>query len=71
MIGSKQKKCLNPSKTEIIIFKAKTKKITKHLSFRLSGQKTHIKNNFKYLSITMQDELRWKIHVNNLLKKLR
>ena len=30
---------LNPSKTDIIIFEAKTKIITKHLNFRLSGQK--------------------------------
>ena len=29
-----KKICRNPSKTEIIIFKAKTKKITKLLSFR-------------------------------------
>ena len=42
----------NPSKTEIIIFKVKTKNITKHLSLRLSGQKIHIKNNVKYLEIT-------------------
>ena len=48
---------LNPSKTEIIIFKAKTKKIAKHLNFRLSGQKIRIKNNVKYLGITMQDDL--------------
>ena len=65
------KLCLNPSKTEIIIFKAETKKITKHLNFRLSGQKIHIKNNFKYLGITIQDDLGWETHVNNLLKKLR
>ena len=56
---------------QIVTFKAKTKKITKHLSFRLSGQKIHIKNNVKYLGITIQDDLGRKIHVNNLLKKLR
>ena len=28
---------------QIVTFKAKTKKITKHLSFGLSGQKIHIK----------------------------
>ena len=38
---------LNPIKTEIIIFKVKTKKLQKHLNFRLSGQKIHIKNNVK------------------------
>ena len=64
------KLCLNTSKTEIIIFKAKTKKITKYLNFRLSGQKIHIKNNVKYLGITIQDDLGWETHINNLLKKL-
>ena len=63
--------CRNPSKTEIIIFKAKTKKNYKTSQFQISGQKTYMKNNVKYLSITIQDELPWKIHVNNLLKKLR
>ena len=66
-----KKICRNPSKTEIIIFKAKTKKSYKTSQFQISDQKTYIKNNVKYLSITIQDELRWKIHVNNLLKKLR
>ena len=66
-----KKICRNPSKTEIIIFKAKTKKNYKTSQFQISGQKTYIKNNVKYLSITIQDELPWKIHVNNLLKKLR
>ena len=64
------KLCLNPSKTEIIIFKAKTNKNKKNLDFRLSGQKIHIKNNVKYLGITIQDNLGWEIHINNLLKKL-
>ena len=59
-----KKICRNPSKTE-------TKKNYKTSQFQISGQKTYIKNNVKYLSITIQDELPWKIHVNNLLKKLR
>ena len=48
---------LNPSKIEVIIFKAKTKKITEHLKFRLSGQKIHIRNSVKYLGITIQDDV--------------
>ena len=31
----------------------------------------HIKNNVKYLGITIQDDLGWEIHVNNLPKGLR
>ena len=40
---------LNSSKTEIIIFKSKKKKITKNLNFRVSGQKINTKTHSKYL----------------------
>ena len=30
-----------------------------------------MKDNVKYLGITIQDDLGWEIHANNLLKKLR
>ena len=70
MTGSKQTNYVLIQVKDIIIFKAKTKKITNHLNFRLSGQKIHIKNNVKYLGITL-DDLGWETHINNLLKKLR
>ena len=70
MTGSKQTNYVLIQVKDIIIFKAKTKKITNHLNFRLSGHKIHIKNNVKYLSITL-DDLGWETHINNLLKKLR
>ena len=71
MIGSEQTNYVLIQVKQIFIFKAKRKKVTKHINFRFSGQKVLIKNNVKYLGIATQDELGWKIHVNNLLKKLK
>ena len=42
---------LNASKTEIIIFRSKNIQITKHLNFRISGQKINTCRNVKYLGV--------------------
>ena len=47
--------CLNASKTEIYFFKPKLKPITKHLKFRVSGQKTNIITIVKYLGLHLND----------------
>ena len=39
LTGSEQTNSLNASKTEIVLFKLRNKKITKQLSFHVSGQK--------------------------------
>ena len=39
-----QKICLNENKTELVIFSPNRKQITKHLNFRISGQKIEISN---------------------------
>ena len=46
MIGSKQKKCLNLSKTEIIVFKAKTKKNYKTSQFQIKWPKNSYNKQF-------------------------
>ena len=46
---------LNANKTEIIIFKPKNKTITKHLNFRISGQKIKPSNQVKYLGVVLQE----------------
>ena len=61
---------LNSGKTEIVIFKPKTKEISKTLNFRVSGQKIKPKNSVKYLGLLLQDDLSWDTHINTLLKKL-
>ena len=50
-------KSLNTSKTELVIFKPKNKIITKHLNFRISGQKIKPSPQVKYLEIILQDDL--------------
>ena len=62
---------LNSSKTKLVIFKSENKIITKHLNFRISGQKIKPSSQVKYLVITLQDDLYWNLHLTKLRKKLR
>ena len=61
---------LNTSKTDLVIFKSRNKKITKHLNFRISGQKIQPTSQVKYLGVTLQDDLHWATQLGNLRKKL-
>ena len=61
---------LNTSKTDLVIFKSRNKKITKHLNFCISGQKIQPTSQVKYLGVTLQDDLHWATQLGNLRKKL-
>ena len=61
---------LNASKTEIIIFKRKHQVITKHLNFKVSGQKINPTNSLEYLEVFLNDSLTWTTHIRNLILKL-
>ena len=61
---------LNASKTEILIFKAKYKTITKHFKFRISGPKIERSCQVLYLGVVLQDSLHWNTHLTSLIKKL-
>ena len=62
---------LNASKTELILFRSKQNAhITKHLNFRLSGQKIKPKHNVKYLSIFLDEYLHWDTHMQYLTPKI-
>ena len=61
---------LNTSKTEIVIFRPKHKVITKHLNFRVSGQKINLSTTVKYLGVTLKKHLEWQGYINSLLIKL-
>ena len=61
---------LNTNKIEIIIFKHKKKTITKHLNFRISGQKIMPTNQVKYLGAILQEDLHWNKYLSNLRKKV-
>ena len=61
---------LNGSKTEIIIFENKQQTISKHLNFRVSGQKIYPTNTVKYLGVYLSNSLTWDTHLAVLLPKL-
>ena len=61
---------LNASKTEIIIFKHKQTIITKHVNFRVSGQKITTSTIVKYLGVYLNDSLTWETHFKNFIPKL-
>ena len=60
---------LNVSKTEIVLFKPKNKKITKQLNVRVIGQKIKQSSQVQYLGVILQDDLHWATHLANLEKK--
>ena len=47
---------LNASKTEIVLFKPRNKKITEQLNFRVSGQKIKQSSQVRYLEVILQDD---------------
>ena len=59
---------LNTSKTEIVLFKPRNKKITKQLNFRVSGQKIKQSSQVRYLGIILQDDLHCGTHLASLEK---
>ena len=61
---------LNASKTEIILFRPKTKTITKHLNFRINGQKVNIVKQTKYLGIYLDKHLTWNFQLEQIKSKL-
>ena len=61
---------LNASKTEIVLFKPRNKKITKQLNFRVSGQKIKQSIQVRYLGLILQDDLHWDAHLTKIEEKL-
>ena len=59
----------NTTKTDIIIFRPKNKRIKKHLNFRNSGQKVKPCAKVKYLRVILQEHLEWNTHTNNVKTK--
>lgn len=62
---------LNASKTEIILFQTNDKKVTKHISFKLSGQKVNSVIESKYLRVYLDENLFWNFQLNQIKSKLR
>ena len=61
---------LNTSKTEILTFKPKGKSSTKHLNFRISGEKINTSSTINYLAVLLHENLQWQTHIDSLITKL-
>ena len=62
---------LNATKAEIILFGPKFRaNLTKHLNFRISGQRVEKINEVKYLGLVVNEFLEWKTQFIRLKKKL-
>ena len=61
---------LNLGITELILFKSKSKNITKNMNFRISGQKINIICETKYLRLILDEHLTLKYHLECLKLKL-
>lgn len=57
---------LNTSKTGIILFRSKSREITKHLNFRISGTNQNTIKGTKYLEIYLDETLRENFKLNRL-----
>ena len=53
-----------------MLFKTKTKNITKKFNFRLSGQKINLTEQVKYLGLLISNTLTWNSYQNSLINKL-
>ena len=48
---------LNTSKTEILLFRPKGETITKHVNFRISGERIKTSTTVKYLGLLLREHL--------------
>ena len=61
---------LNVSKTELIMFKPRMKKVDFDLKFKLNGKKFYPTKSVKYLGIKIDESLSWNEHINDIAIKL-
>ena len=61
---------LNVAKTEIILFKTSNKNYDADLKIKLCGKRIHASQYIKYLSVFIDENLNFKIYINQILTKL-
>ena len=61
---------LNISKTELIIFESRMKKVDFDLKLKLNGKRIYPTKSVKYLGIKIDESLTWNEHINDLAIKL-
>jgi retron-type reverse transcriptase len=62
---------LNSSKTELLIFRSKTKPVKFDLKIKINGRRLFPSSYVKYLGVYIDEHLLWYRHVNDLSVKLR
>ena len=61
---------LNIAKTEVILFKPKSKQLDTDLKLKLCSKRLCTTTHVRYLGILIDDELNWNTHTNNIISKL-
>ena len=61
---------LNIKKTQVILFKAKNKKIKEPLTFRINGEEIKQESSTKFLGINIDSKLIWKQHIAYIQDKI-
>ena len=61
---------LNISKTELIVLKARMKKVGFDLKLKLNEKRIYPTKSVKYLGIEIDESLTWNEHINNIAIKL-
>ena len=61
---------LNVKKSEMVIFKSKQKKLEGDFKIKLCGNRLYPTESVKYLGVTIDKNLTWQHHVNDLSIKL-
>lgn len=61
---------INPSKTKIIIFRARNKEVKLHQHFIYAGQEIAVVDEHKILGVTFSSNLAWDAHIDHLCFKL-
>ena len=61
---------LNVTKTEVVIFRAKSKIFNTDLKLKMCGKKLYLSHYVKYLRVYFDGYLKWATHVNQLCVKL-
>ena len=61
---------LNPGKSDLVIFRSKTKKELDEINIKINKSKLSAVPDVNYIGVVLDEFLSWNAHVNNLCKKL-
>jgi hypothetical protein len=62
---------LNSNKTELVLFKHRSRKLSYNLKLKLNGRRMYPSQSIKYLGVIIDENLNWCHHVNSLSTKFR